>query len=47
VVLNVSDHDVRLPNEMVEGRRVIISSVRDHADAATVPANACTWLLAR
>jgi len=47
VVLNVTDHDVALPADLVDGREVIIASVRDHADLFTVPANGCTWLLQR
>jgi alpha-glucosidase len=47
VVLNVSAQPVSLPPELVAGRRVIISSVRGHDDPATVPADACVWLLAR
>ena len=47
VVLNVSDHEVSLPDHLAVDRTVIISSVRDHADAAVVPANSCLWLLAR
>jgi alpha-glucosidase len=47
VALNVSDHAVTLPAELVGDARLIISSVRTHTDPAVVPANACTWLLHR
>ena len=45
VMLNVSDHEVTLPADVVANGTVIITSVHGHADPATVPANACTWLL--
>jgi hypothetical protein len=47
VVLNVSDHEVTLPVDLVPGGEVIVSSARGHANPATVPADACTWLLRR
>jgi hypothetical protein len=47
VVLNVSDHEVTLPAELVAGGEVVVSSVRGHSNASSVPANACTWLLRR
>jgi alpha-glucosidase len=43
VVLNVTDRDVSLPNDLVGDRIVVLSSVRDHRDASVVPGNSCTW----
>ena len=47
VVLNVSDHTVELPADLVDGSRVIVSSDRAHTDPYTVPADSCVWLLER
>jgi alpha-glucosidase len=47
VVLNVSNHEVELPASLVEGRELIISSVRTHTDVGVVPADSCVWLLRR
>jgi alpha-glucosidase len=44
VVLNVSDHDVVLPTELVGGREVLLSSVRTHVDPQRVPADSCVWM---
>ena len=44
VVLNVTEHDVALPDDLSAGATAVIASVRDHVDAAVVPANGCLWL---
>lgn len=47
VALNVTGHDVALPEHLTAGTEVIITSVRGHDHPGTVPADACTWLLRR
>jgi len=44
VVLNVRDHDVPLPAELSGTTSIVLSSVRGHDHATTVPSNACVWL---
>jgi hypothetical protein len=44
VALNVTDHPVALPAALTGRRTVVVSSVRGHTDATTVPADACVWL---
>lgn len=44
VALNISDHDVVLPDEVSGGVTAVLASVRGHVDAAVVPANGCLWL---
>ncbi|MEI8238998.1 MAG: alpha-amylase family glycosyl hydrolase [Actinomycetota bacterium] len=47
VVLNVGAHPIVLPADLVAGATLIVSSVRDHGDPATVAGDACMWLLFR
>ena len=44
VVLNMSDHERRLPADLVAGLRVLVSSVAEEADNDSVPPDAAVWL---
>lgn len=44
VVLNVSDADVVLDDELVSGRSVVLASQPGHGDPRVVPPNAGVWL---
>jgi glycosidase len=44
VALNMSDHERTLPGDLVEGRRVLVSSVPDHRSAGAVGPDAAVWL---
>ncbi len=44
VALNVSGHDVTLPDDLSSDATAVVASVRGHVDAAVVPADSCVWL---
>ncbi len=43
-VLNVSGHDVMLPDTFVHGMHITVSSVAGHTDPRIVPHDGCLWL---
>jgi alpha-glucosidase len=44
VVINMSDHERRLPADLVAGLRVLVSSVADEPGNDSVPPDAAVWL---
>jgi alpha-glucosidase len=44
IMVNVGGTPVRVPDELCDGRKVLVSSVPGHEDVSVVPADAAVWL---